>query len=178
LNLRPVCQQAFLHITGLSKGFLYSYNRWLDGSEPTVQDRAIDANRLRRPRHIDSPLKETALAWLRELSTIATVLPNCSRGFKILPYRTPNAVHAIFVREMELQLECAWVNDEAANYDVQGGNRWLDNIVEDPVPAHCQNPVALPNAAATIVYRYGNCLLGKKESIPQAPGIASFSYFK
>ncbi len=38
LNLRPVCQHAFLHITGLSKGFLYSHNKWLDGSEPTAQD--------------------------------------------------------------------------------------------------------------------------------------------
>jgi hypothetical protein len=177
-NLRPVCQRGFFHISGLSSGVLYSYNKRGDGSPPTAVDRAINPDRAREPRVENAPKKEEVVGWLRELSKLATVLPNDEQGFKILPYRTPRAVHAIYVREMELQKGCAWADEEAAVYDISGGNKWDASVLPaDDAPVPVRQPV-IPLEEQAIRCRYGNALCGKKGTLPTHLGIASFTYFK
>ena len=173
--LKSVCVRGFMHISGLERGVIYDHHRLKVGCDPTAEDRKIDADRPRKIRCVDAPLKETVVIWMRQLAEIATVLPNCCRGFKILPYRTPNAVHAIFVREMEQDFNCHWIDEADAEYDYQGGNRWDDGIVDAPgrIP-----DLVVPAEVAAKLYRYGNTLLGKSGGLPEDKRIASLTYFK
>jgi hypothetical protein len=176
-----VCITAFKHCSGLSNGFIYSHNKRLQGSDPTPEDRKIDSSRLAEIRVRNAPVKETAVMWLQELSELATILPNCPKGFKILPYRTPNAVHAIFVREMEIKQNCYWIEDQNANYDaVRGVKNFDTGVLGDLVvvpPDGVADRQVLDNGGASVMYRYGNPLLGQKGLFPEGQGIANFSYF-
>jgi hypothetical protein len=128
-SLRPVCVKGFLYMTGLANGFVYAHTKRVNDGTPTAEDRKVDPDRTREKRSEPSPVKQTAVAWLRALSELATVLPNCHKQFKILPYRSPKVVHAIYVREMELERRCAWVDEEDANYDATGGSKWDSNVL-------------------------------------------------
>jgi hypothetical protein len=177
-DLIPVCVEAFLFMSSIANGFVYQHCRRLafTGGEILAEDRKVDPQRLRAPVNRQSPVKERAVSWLRTLSEIATVLPNCTRGFKILPYRTPKALHAIYVREMEIQNKCAWINEERANYDATGGTTWDAYGVESDTPMESSGQ-NVSDAQAEIVYRYGNKLLGKKGTLPTSKLVACFSYF-
>lgn len=111
--------------------------------------------------------------WLRVLTELATVLPNSSKNLKILPYRTTKTVHAIYVREMEVQRNCHWMHEEGAQYDAIGGSKWDSGpLALQNIPPPGQN-IPLPEKN----YRYGNDLLGLKGTLPEEKGIACFTYF-
>ena len=177
-DLIPVCCDGFMAISGLSKGFVYAHTKRLSftGAEIVAEDRKVDPQRVRAPVNRESPVKQNVVSWLRSLAEIATVLPNCTRGFKILPYRTPKAVHAIYVREMEIQLKCDWINDDGADYDATGGTTWDAYGVEShsPIQPSDQN---VSDAHADFVWRYGNKLLGKRGTLPTSKLVAGFSWF-
>jgi hypothetical protein len=167
VELVSVCQLGFMHLTGLARGFIYAHNkRFWQGGIATAEDRYIDAGRLPLPRNRQAPVRTQAVYWLQELSKLAMVLPNCASAFRILPYRTPQAVHAIFVREIEKQMKSHWADEAAAEHDLDG------NI----------DPTSLVGGAQRLnhdgtSHRYGNVLLGKEGSLPTQPGVAVFSYF-
>ena len=101
-----------VHDAGLKKA-LYQSSAFAPARDLDV---GVVANRKQyKKENRESLQKKHVIAWLLELASISEQLPNAARGERpvvVLPTRTVQATHRLYVVDSEAQLGASWAEDQ------------------------------------------------------------------